>query len=222
MYLRCSELMRPVLCGGAMGPYARGCLARRQVDYAAIDSEDGRIEWLIAHGCPPSMVNPRAYMANGGSGGTRAEPSPPTCTLPVRTVQVCRSRHGYRFAVPSPAECPTGSTAAGIVQVNCDSVNNPAYHACIDDTGNWTPVVSWETCETHGLYNTTGDFVPPGRAPGDGVGPDHDHPAAPMTTGRATSTATRMLRCYTPTGTVVPVQNHTSCAEVGLADSRPP
>ena len=66
LWQRCFEAMRPSMCGpNNDAVYVGICGRRNGNDYIAQPSSDARREWAIAHGCPPSMVNPRAYVSGG-------------------------------------------------------------------------------------------------------------------------------------------------------------
>jgi hypothetical protein len=69
-FQRCREVMRPALCGPDPDlVYVTNCIRSNMSRYAEAPAGDGRAEWLLAHGCPPSMVSPSAYVVS--SGGTR-------------------------------------------------------------------------------------------------------------------------------------------------------
>lgn len=93
------------------------------------------------------------------------------CEFPVASVRVCVSSLGYRFALPWPSECPTGSTPDGAVQLTCEALDHPAYHACIRSDRQWEPVYSWISCASRGETDAPGDFLPPGRIPAQGIAP---------------------------------------------------
>lgn len=93
------------------------------------------------------------------------------CGIPSGYVRICVSSRGYRFALPYAEPCPSGSTAAGAVQLTCDALQHPAYHACLSETGAWSSVHAWVACRERGLLNAAGDFVPPGRTPEQGIAP---------------------------------------------------
>jgi hypothetical protein len=152
----------------------------------------------------------------------RAEPS---CRLPVAAVLVCLSTQGYRFAIPSPGICGEGSRPAGIVDLTCDALSHPAYHACIDaGSGAWSPLPSWETCASRGLSDARGDFVPPGRDPALGVAPDVVPPTTSPTPTVAPPTPrppSRILACFNADGRVVPVVGSPTCRAAGYLDAPP-
>lgn len=111
---------------------------------------------------------------------TDAGPAPVAmlpCGIPAGYIRICQSSRGYRFAIPYPEPCAGGSQAAGAVQLTCEATSHPAYHACLNESGAWTPVHSWVSCDSRGLMNAAGDFVPPGRQPEQGVAPDAADPA---------------------------------------------
>lgn len=109
-----------------------------------------------------------------------ADPSPAAeCVLPATQVRVCESSRGYRFALPMASPCPESSRELGAVPLTCDALNRPAYHACLGAQGQWSAARSWESCESIGLVDAPGDFVPPGRTPGQGVMPDAPAPEFP-------------------------------------------
>lgn len=122
------------------------------------------------------------YLAARSPSQAAAPPEPAAaaaapCELPAREVVVCESARGYRFAVPLPGPCAGGSRAVGVAPLTCEALSRPAYHACLDGSGGWTPVRSWETCRSRGMTDAAGDFVPPGRDPSQGVAPDATRPA---------------------------------------------
>lgn len=146
---------------------------------------------------------------------TAVEPLPSArgvaeCALPASQVRVCESSHGYRFALPMASQCPAASRELGAVPLTCDALNRPAYHACVGSEGQWSAARSWESCSALGLDDAPGDFVPPGRIPEEGVGPE----ALPV------ARRPRILRCYTISGGVVPATGP-SCAAAGHLDSPP-
>lgn len=105
------------------------------------------------------------------------DPLPPpqgneSCGLHVTAVNICESVRGYRFALPSTSPCPLDSALVREQPITCDVLNHPAYHACINTTGGWRPVHSWVNCADIGMQDAPGGFVPPGREPSQGVGPD--------------------------------------------------
>jgi hypothetical protein len=115
--------------------------------------------------------------ASDGGAPTSTATAPATvpmlpCGIPQGYVRVCLSSRGYRFGVPYGDPCPDGSQASGAVQLTCAAADRPAYHACLSETGAWAPVHAWESCASRGMMNASGDFVPPGRTPEQGVGPD--------------------------------------------------
>lgn len=121
--------------------------------------------------------------SSGGSlvgGATQApppnEPATPhtsgSCNFPVESIQVCQSNRGYRFAIPSPGVCATGSVPLRTIRLDCSAISRPAYHACLTASGGWHPTHSWETCGSQGYTDAPGDFVPPGRSATQGVAPD--------------------------------------------------
>jgi len=94
-------------------------------------------------------------------------PSAPreSCTLPVESVQVCRSSRGYLFAIPAPGTCAVGSSPLRVQRLSCSDLNRPAYHTCLDAMGEWFATPSWEVCSLMGRMDAPGDFLPPGRNP---------------------------------------------------------
>lgn len=123
----------------------------------------------------------RDFLARTPPTAARAEALPPRgpvpraalpCGIPAGYVRVCVSSQGYRFALPYAEACPSGSVPSGAVQLTCDALRRPAYHACLSETGAWSSVHAWVSCAERGLLNAAGDFVPPGRSPAQGVAPD--------------------------------------------------
>lgn len=117
------------------------------------------------------------WRARAGVAGTRQAGPAATarmlpCGIPAGHVRVCLSSRGYRFALPYAEPCPSGSSPAGAAELTCAALERPAYHACLAETGGWQAVHSWVSCSERGLLNAAGDFVPPGRSPEQGVGPE--------------------------------------------------
>lgn len=74
-FRRCGEAIRPSICGrDTSHVYTVNCMRSAMGRYAEASGEDGRREWLLSYGCPPSMVSPEAYVAS--SGGAAAAPRP--------------------------------------------------------------------------------------------------------------------------------------------------
>jgi hypothetical protein len=67
-FQRCREAMRVNLCGQSNDSfYLANCYRSSMSQYADSPDERGRREWLLAHGCPPSMVTPGRYASSGGA-----------------------------------------------------------------------------------------------------------------------------------------------------------
>ncbi len=141
--------------------------------------------------------------------------APGRCVLPVREVMVCQSSRGYRFALPAPGPCAPGSRPVGLAPLTCEALNRPAYHACLDSAGAWFGIRSWETCGARGLSDAPGDFVPPGRAPEQGVAPDSWQRPPPQLASNP-----GLLQCFTTSGEPVTVDAVT-CFAAGHLDAAP-
>lgn len=94
-----------------------------------------------------------------------------SCGIYVSAVQVCRSPRGYLLAWPTVGSCPNLAEPVRVIPLTCGDVERPACHACVDGRGGWQAVRSWETCDSAGMLDARGDFLPPGRDASDGLGP---------------------------------------------------
>jgi len=133
----------------------------------------GLIAGIVYLATRPSTPENTAPAAEATAAPAAEATATASCALPAEAVRVCLSSRGYRFAIPWPgADCAPGSAHYAYVRLTCDALTHPAYHACLDASGEWTAVRSWETCASRGRVDAPGDFVPPGRQPSQGVAPD--------------------------------------------------
>lgn len=61
-FRRCQEAVRPNLCGPSQDAIYQGiCMRDGMGAYSSGADDRTRRQWLLAHGCPPSMVTPDRY-----------------------------------------------------------------------------------------------------------------------------------------------------------------
>ncbi len=62
-FARCMTPTQPVRCGSDTDlVYVTICNRGSQSQYADLASSQARMEWLVANGCPPSMVQPERFV----------------------------------------------------------------------------------------------------------------------------------------------------------------
>lgn len=82
-FARCGEAIRPAICGRDTSQvYTVNCMRSAMGRYAEAAGEDGRREWLLSYGCPPSMVSPEAYVVSSGGSAARPQAAAPPPAAP--------------------------------------------------------------------------------------------------------------------------------------------
>jgi hypothetical protein len=65
LFFRCMTPTQAIRCGSDTDPmYLTFCNRDGQAKFADIPTGRGRKEWLVANGCPPSMVQPQRFIAD--------------------------------------------------------------------------------------------------------------------------------------------------------------
>lgn len=106
VFHRCTEAIYPAICGYSRDViYSSICARRAADDYAEREDTHSRREWLVAHGCPPPMVEPEAYLSGGYATSRARQPPPPARPPPPGSRRVCVLPSGRLVQVPASMSC---------------------------------------------------------------------------------------------------------------------